>query len=97
MTKKREPSRRPNDRKPSLGGNLVWSLLAVGVAGLFAISLVGTTPELRISYSDLQKLVRATSATGQDRFLTVTPGDDPSRALPGTILRGRLRSATSVM
>lgn len=87
MTKKREPSRRPNDRKPSLGGNLVWSLLAVGVAGLFAISLVGTTPELRISYSDLQKLVRATSATGQDRFLTVTPGDDPSRAAPFGDLR----------
>jgi cell division protease FtsH len=87
MTKKREPPRRPNDRKPSLGGNLVWSLLAVGVASLFAISLVGTTPELRISYSDLQKLVRATSATGQDRFVTIVPGDDPSRAAPFGDLR----------
>ncbi len=77
---KREPARRPTERKPSLGGNLVWSLLAVGVAGLFAISLVGTTPELKISYSDLQKLVRATAGAGQDRFVTITPGDDPSRA-----------------
>lgn len=87
MTKKREPSRRPNDRKPSLGGNVVWSLLAVGVAGLFAVSLVGTTPELRISYSDLQKLVRATAAKGNDRFVTVTPGDDPARTAPFGDLR----------
>ncbi len=80
MTNKREPSRRPPERKQSLGGNLVWSLLAVGVASLFAISLIGTTPDLRISYSDLQKLVRATTATGEDRFVTITLGDDPSQA-----------------
>lgn len=84
---KRDPARRPTERKPSLGSNLVWSLLAVGVAGLFAISLVGTTPELKISYSDLQKLVRATAEAGQNRFVTITPGDDPSRSAPFGDLR----------
>jgi cell division protease FtsH len=87
MTKKRDPSRRPTDRKPTLGGNLVWSLMAVGVASLFAISLIGTTPELRISYTDLQRLVRATTASGQDRYVTISPGDDASR----TALFGDLR------
>jgi cell division protease FtsH len=80
MSKKRDQARRPPERKPALGGNLVWSLLAVGVASLFAISLIGTTPELRISYSDLQRLIRATTATGQSRSITIAPDDDPSRA-----------------
>jgi cell division protease FtsH len=80
MTKKRDQARRPPERKPALGGNLVWSLLAVGVASLFAISLIGTTPELRISYSDLQRLIRAAEATGQARSVTIAPGDDPAHA-----------------
>ena len=40
MSKKRDSSKRPTDRKPSLGGNLVWSLLAACVACLFALSLI---------------------------------------------------------
>ncbi len=96
MTKKRDPARRSPERKPTLGGNLVWSLLAVGVASLFAISLIGATPELRIPYSDLQRLIRATTATGQDRFVTITPGDDPSRAASFGDLRDMVIGAFEV-
>jgi len=79
MSKKRENPRR-SDRKSPLGGSLVWSLLAAGVASLFAISLIGTAPEPRFSYSDLQRLVRATTASGRDRYVTISPGEDPARA-----------------
>jgi cell division protease FtsH len=40
------------------GSNLVWSLIAVGVAGLFALSLIGANPEIELSYSDLERLIR---------------------------------------
>jgi cell division protease FtsH len=44
-----------------MGGsnNLLWSLIAAGVAGLFAMSLIGSTPEIELSYSDLEKLIQA--------------------------------------
>ncbi len=36
----KDPGRRSSDRKQAFGGsNLVWSLVAVAVAGLFAASL----------------------------------------------------------
>jgi len=41
------------------GSNLLWSLIAAGVAGLFAMSLIGVTPEIELSYSDLEKLIQA--------------------------------------
>ena len=53
MAKKRDIPKRPPDRKPAVGGNLVWSLVAAGVASLFALSLVSVAPDLEISYSDL--------------------------------------------
>ncbi|MFM7291583.1 MAG: hypothetical protein ACKO6B_10155 [Planctomycetia bacterium] len=60
MSKKRESGKRPADRRPTMGGsNLLWSLIAAGVAGLFAMSLIGATPEIELSYSDLEKLIRA--------------------------------------
>ena len=80
MSKKRDTPRRQTDRKPVFGGNLVWSLLAAGVASLFAISLIGTSQDLKISYSDLQRLIRATQAGDPDRYVTVSPGDDPARS-----------------
>ena len=80
MSKKRDTPRRQTDRKPVFGGNLVWSLLAAGVASLFAISLIGTSQDLKISYSDLQRLIRATQAGDPDRHVTVSPGDDPARS-----------------
>jgi hypothetical protein len=32
MAKKRDNPKRPTDRKPAVGGNLVWSLVAAGAA-----------------------------------------------------------------
>ena len=88
MPKKQTFPKRPADRRPPLAGsNLVWSLIAVGVAGLFALSLVNATPEVELSYSDLENLIRAAGrrdAGGKEpRFIEVAqPGDDsrhPSR------------------
>jgi len=63
MPKKNDLPKRQADRKSPWGGsNLVWSLIAVGVAGLFAMSLVATPPEIELSYSDLEKLIRAADA-----------------------------------
>ena len=60
MAKKRDSARRSPDRKPAMGGsNLLWSLIAAGVAGLFAMSLIGSTPDIELSYSDLEKLIQA--------------------------------------
>ena len=59
------------------GSNLVWSLIAAAVAGLFALSLLGTTPEVELTYSDLEKLIRATGRSDADpaaapRFIEVS-------------------------
>jgi len=64
MPKKRDMPRRGADRRgPWNQGNLLWSIIAVGVAGLFALSLLGTVPELEISYSDLVRLVGMSGGT----------------------------------
>ena len=58
--------KRPAERRSVMGGsNLVWSLIAVGVSGLFAMSLIGATAELELSYSDLEKLIRASGQPHQ--------------------------------
>jgi cell division protease FtsH len=80
MSKKRDSVKRSGDRKPSLGGNLVWSLLAAGVACLFALSLISATPELEISYSDLQRLIRASTAEGAERNVAISLGDDDTKS-----------------
>jgi cell division protease FtsH len=60
MAKKRDTTKRPADRRTNMGGsNLLWSLIAAGVAGLFAMSLISATPEIQISYSDLERLIQA--------------------------------------
>ncbi len=71
MTKRRETPKRPGDRRPALGGNLVWSLIAAGAASLFALSLIGTTPDLELPYSDLERLIVAADASGSDQWVTV--------------------------
>ncbi len=76
--KKKDISRRTPDRRPGFGGNLVWPLIAAGVAGLFAMSLIGSTPELEFSFSDLERLVAARQATDDDRWVEIRPvGGDP--------------------
>jgi cell division protease FtsH len=71
MPKKRDAHKRQPDRKPAVWGNLVWSLVAAGVAGLFALSLLSATPELAVSYSDLERLVLAADRTGDERWVTI--------------------------
>ena len=87
MPKNRDIPKRAADRRPPLGGpNLLWSLIAAGVAGLFAMSLVSTTPEVEISYSDLERLIRLSGTQagpqagldGPPRWIEVSRrGDDP--------------------
>ena len=90
MAKKRDGSgKRGGERRPPMGGsNLVWSLIAAAVAGLFALSLLGTTPEVELSYSDLEKLIRVTGRADADptagsRFIEVPRRSD----LPGQVAR----------
>jgi cell division protease FtsH len=78
MAKKRDLPKRPADRKPAAGGNLVWSLVAAGVASLFALSLVSVSPDLEFTYSDLERLIAAVHAEGDDRFVQLAPAADGS-------------------
>ena len=55
--KQDEPPRRTNDRRmPSLGGNLIWYILAFGIGTLFLVSLFGKTP-FEIGYMELVRLI----------------------------------------
>jgi cell division protease FtsH len=80
MGKKRDPPKRQGERRQGTGGsNLLWSLVAAGVAGLFAMSLLGASPEIELSYSDLEKLIRAAGAPAPDAGDTAAahePDDD---------------------
>jgi cell division protease FtsH len=71
MTKRRETPKRQGDRRPAIGGNIVWSLVAAGAASLFALSLIGTSPDLGLSYSELERLVVAADAPPGDQWVTV--------------------------
>jgi hypothetical protein len=78
MAKKRDPAKRPAERRPNMGGsNLLWSLIAAGVAGLFAMSLIGVTPEIELSYSDLERLIQASGkqASGKQASGPAQAGD----------------------
>jgi len=76
MPKKRDLPKRQSDRKtPFGGGNLLLALIAVGVAGLFAMSLLATQPELELSYSDLETLIRASGKRAADGRAGAEGGD----------------------
>jgi len=78
MAKKRDATKRPAERRPTMGGsNLLWSLIAAGVAGLFAMSLIGVTPEIELSYSDLERLIQASGkqASGKQNAAAASTGD----------------------
>ena len=76
----KDPGRRSGDRKQAFGGsNLIWSLIAVAVAGLFAASLFSTGQEVQLSYTDLERLIRAAGEeedqSGSPRFVEVITGE----------------------
>ncbi|MFM7520114.1 MAG: ATP-dependent zinc metalloprotease FtsH [Planctomycetota bacterium] len=78
MRKKTELPGRSSDRRgPWNNGNLLWSLVVLGAAGLFALSLLGTVPELEVPYSDLVKLVRSATPA---RPAAGVAGDAPAEA-----------------
>ena len=88
MPKKHDLPKRQADRKMPWGGsNLVWLMIAVGVAGLFAMSLLTTTPELELSYSDLEKLIRASGQrppAATETAPSPAPSSPDGEAGPGT-------------
>ena len=76
----KDPGRRSGDRKQAFGGsNLIWSLIAVAVAGLFAASLFSNGQEVRLSYTDLERLIRVAGEekdqSGSPRFVEVVTGE----------------------
>jgi len=74
MPAKHTLPKRSSDRRPPLGGsNLVWSLIAIGVAGLFALSLINANPEVELAYSDLERLIRASGTAEGDAGSSATP------------------------
>lgn len=71
MPKKNELPTRSGDRK-SGNANLIWYLIAAGVAGLFVMSLLTGSGEVEISYSDLERLIRASGPEGEGEGIEVT-------------------------
>ena len=59
MDKEPQDSQRPKpDRKPpSLGNNLIWYLLALGVGTLLVASLLGPKSQVSLDFSDLERLI----------------------------------------
>jgi len=83
MPKKHELPKRQSDRKSPFGGtNLALSLLALAVAGLFAMSLLATQPELVLSYSDLEKLIRASGGPGRPAPRSIGNAEGQADAAP---------------
>ena len=67
----KDPGRRSSDRNQACGGsNLVWSLVAVAVAGLFAASLFSNGQKVQLSYTDLERLIRV---AGEEEDQTDSP------------------------
>ena len=63
-----ESNRPPPDRRtPSLGGNMIWYLLALGVGTLFLVSLMDTGSQVELRYIDLDKLIEKGRPEGRDR------------------------------
>jgi len=80
MAKKRDVPKRSPERRPT-GGSLVWSLVAAGVAGLFAMNLIVATPDLELSLTDFERLVAAADQADEEaRWIEVRPaGGQPVR------------------
>jgi cell division protease FtsH len=54
---RREPNR-PQDKKPTtMGGNVVWYLIALGIVAVFILSSVDNNSHYKLKYTDLQTLI----------------------------------------
>jgi len=61
----------PERKAPSMGGNSIWYLLAIGVGALFLVNLLGTDNQVKIQYMDLVHLIEKGPAGAIDLHETV--------------------------
>ena len=73
-----KPNRPGPERKvPSLGGNVIWYLLALGASTLFLVSLMDTGSQVELSYMDLVKLIEKGAPTSNPKAaIEVHEGSD---------------------
>src|SRR5687768_11602812 len=74
------PGDKPEKKSPQQGGNLVWYMLGLGVLLLLVVTMLGSTHEQNLSWSDLLRLVEA-RANGGRGYIDVTDssGTPPQR------------------
>ena len=54
MESRPETPRKPVDKKsPSMGNNIIWYLLALGIGTVFLVALLASQPDVEIPYSAL--------------------------------------------
>jgi len=52
------PNRKPAEKKsPSMGNNVIWYLLALGIGTVFVVALLAAKPDVEIKYGDLLRLI----------------------------------------
>jgi cell division protease FtsH len=81
--KQQSNSDKPGDKKAPqpTGSNLVWYMLGVGVLLLLVFSILQTSGQNLVKWSELLELVEATGKDGRDAHIeiTSTSGTEPSR------------------
>src|SRR5437868_559465 len=78
QTPKPQPSKTPNDKKnPTLGTNVVWYLLAVGIGILLVVGWLHQEPVYDIPISDLNNLI--TNGEVGVRVAEATDGKKPAK------------------
>ena len=80
-SKKPDPEKPAPERKtPTMGGNLIWYLLAMGIGTMFLASLWTTDSKTEIPYGELQKLIKmGPSQKNADTAIEVTVGSDSNQ------------------
>jgi cell division protease FtsH len=54
----REPNRPPERKTPTMGGNIVWYLLALAIGTIFLVNLMEPTSKVELKYGDLITLIK---------------------------------------
>ncbi len=81
MENKKEPPRKPAEKKPSpINNNVLWSVVGLGVLTLTAVSFLTPIPGVEIPYSDLLRLIKQSDAQGHTRE-PITVHDAKDRAV----------------